>query len=367
MNSLVEKLLKNTTIEQSDIFQNSEYYKKIDPTVTSIPGINVALSGNVEGGLLPGLLQIAGESKSFKTLFSLFLVSTHLRKHPDSALLFYDSEFGAPQSYFKSLKVPQDRVVHSPIPDIEILKHDIVTQLDNLGKKDKIIILIDSIGNLASRKEIDDALDGKVVADMTRAKALASLFRMVTPHLAMKKIPMIVVNHVYKDMGMFPKDIVSGGTKSYYSANDIWIVKRAQYKEGEDLAGYHFTINIEKSRFVKEKSKMPITVTQKGGINKWSGLFENALESKHLIKPKKGVYMVKGLDDEFSEKQIREDGNVWKMLLKDQEFVDFLKDKYTLSTEEMLENEEAEIEIKETVAKKKSGKSEKTDGSAPNQ
>lgn len=343
MNSLVQKLLKSSTIDQTDLFQDTEYYKKIDPVSTSIPMVNTALSGNVDGGIFPGLLMIAGESKSFKTLFALFLASTHLRKNPDSVLLFYDSEFGAPQAYFKSLKIPQNRVIHTPITNIEVLKHDITNQLENIGKNDKVMILIDSIGNLASKKEVDDAIEGKTVADMSRAKALASLFRMVTPHLTLKKIPMIVINHTYKEIGMFPKDIVSGGTKSYYSSNDIWIVKRAQVKEGNDVAGYQFTINIEKSRFVKEKSKIPIIVKHEGGINKYSGLFEMAVEAKIVTKPKKGTYLVEGDSTEYSETELRENAEVWKKLLKNEEFLNFISNKYTLAQDEILADEDEDV------------------------
>ena len=64
-----------------------------------------------------------------------------------------------------------------------------------------------------------DKLEGKTVADMSRAKQLKSLFRMVTPHLTLKDIPMVVVNHTYMEIGMFPKAIVSGGTGIVYSAN----------------------------------------------------------------------------------------------------------------------------------------------------
>ena len=59
---------------------------------------------------------------------------------------------------------------------------------------------------------------------MSRAKQVKSLFRMVTPHLSLKDIPMVVVNHTYKEIGMFPKDIVGGGTGSYYSADNIFII-----------------------------------------------------------------------------------------------------------------------------------------------
>ena len=57
-------------------------------------------------------------------------------------------------------------------------------------------------------EEVEDALEGKSVADMSRAKQVKSLFRMVTPHLNIKDISMVVVNHTYKEIGMFPKDIV---------------------------------------------------------------------------------------------------------------------------------------------------------------
>jgi hypothetical protein len=83
---------------------------------------------------------------------------------------------------------------------------------------------------------------------------------------------MVVVNHTYKEIGMFPKDIVGGGTGSYYSADNIYILGRQQDKDGTEIVGYHFIINVEKSRYVKEKSKIPISVSFEGGIQKYSGL-----------------------------------------------------------------------------------------------
>ena len=112
----------------------------------------------------------------------------------------------------------------------------------------KVIIVIDSIGNLASKKELEDALNEKSVADMSRAKALKGLFRMVTPYLTMKNVPLLAVNHTYQEIGLFPKSIVSGGTGIYYSADNIWIIGRQQQKQGTEVKGYNFVINVEKSR-----------------------------------------------------------------------------------------------------------------------
>jgi RecA/RadA recombinase len=103
-------------------------------------------------------------------------------------------------------------------------------QINQFERADNVMIVVDSVGNLASKKEVDDALDGKSVADMTRAKQMKSLFRMITPHLTIKDIPMVVVNHTYMEIGMFPKAIVSGGTGIYYSADNIFIIGRQQEK-----------------------------------------------------------------------------------------------------------------------------------------
>ena len=258
--SILDKIKKNSSIKDSAILSKSKFFMAKDMIPTAVPIVNVALSGSLDGGLTPGLTMWAGPSKHFKTAFSLLMAKSYLEKYPNSALLFYDSEFGTPQSYFTSFGIDTERVLHTPLTDIEQLKFDVMTQLTQLERGDKLIIIIDSIGNLASKKEVDDALDGKSVADMSRAKQIKSLFRMVTPHLTMKDIPMIVVNHTYKEIGMFPKDIVGGGTGSYYSADNIFIIGRQQEKEGTEVIGYNFIINVEKSRYVKEKSKIPVTV-----------------------------------------------------------------------------------------------------------
>ena len=312
---------------------------------TAVPAINIALSGRLDGGLTPGLTMWAGPSKHFKTAFSLLMAKSYLDKYEDSALLFYDSEFGTPQSYFDTFGIDTNRVLHTPITDIEQLKFDVMNQLTNLERGEHLIIVIDSIGNLASKKEVEDALEQKSVADMSRAKQIKSLFRMVTPHLTMKDIPMIVVNHTYKEIGMFPKDIVGGGTGSYYSADNIFIIGRQQEKEGTEIVGYNFIVNVEKSRYVKEKSKIPVTVSFNGGISKWSGLLDLALESGHVIKPSNGWYSKVDVDTgEVEDQKFREkDTNTkefWLPILKKESFQTFIKSKYQVAGGDIIREEE---------------------------
>jgi len=209
--SLIDKLTKNSTVKLTSTLSNSKVYGKKDMVSTQVPMINVALSGRVDGGLTPGLTVLAGPSKHFKTAFSLLMAGAYLKKYEDGVILFYDSEFGTPQSYFESFGIDMNRVVHTPITDVEQLKFDIMKQLGNIERGEHVCIIVDSVGNLASKKEVEDAMNEKSVADMSRAKQMKSLFRMVTPHLTLKDIPLIAVNHVYMEIGMFPKAIVSGG------------------------------------------------------------------------------------------------------------------------------------------------------------
>lgn len=209
--SLRDRLIKNSTIDFTATLAESKIFGKKDMIPTRVPMINVALSGSIDGGLTPGLTVLAAPSKHFKTAFSLLMASAFLKANPDGIILFYDSEFGTPESYFNSFGVPLESVVHTPITDIEELKFDVMHQLSEIKRNDKVMIIIDSVGNLASKKEVEDAMKQSSASDMTRAKQLKSLFRMVTPHLTLKDIPMVVVNHVYMTQEMYSKAVVSGG------------------------------------------------------------------------------------------------------------------------------------------------------------
>lgn len=329
--SLLDKLKKNSTIRDSDILSESNLFKTKDLIQTPVPMINVALSGRLDGGLTPGLTVFAGPSKHFKTAFALMLAKSYMDKYEDAVVLFYDSEFGSPQSYFDSFGIDTNRVLHTPITDIEQLKHDAMAQLNNIERNERLIVIVDSVGNLASKKEVEDALEGKSVADMSRAKQLKSFFRMVTPHLTIKNIPMVVVNHTYMEMGLFPKAVVSGGTGVYYSADNIYIIGRQQEKEGQDVVGYNFIINVEKSRYVREKSKIPVEVTYEGGISKWSGLLDVALEGGFVVKPSNGWYSRKGEEHKYRMKDTYSK-EFWMPILNSKEFHAFIEKTYQVSS-----------------------------------
>lgn len=343
--SLLEKIKKNSTVKESSVLSESKFFLEQENIPTMIPAVNIALSGKIDGGIEAGLTQWCGESKRFKSTFCLLIAKTYLDKFSDAVLLFYDSEFGSKKAYFEKIGIDMNRVLHVPIPNIEILKNDIVKQLENIERGEKIIIVVDSIGNLASKKEVEDALADKSVQDMSRPKQLKSLFRMVTPYLNIKNIPMHVVNHTYKTQELYAKDVVSGGQGSYLSSDNIFIIGRQQEKDGTELIGWNFIINVEKSRTVKEKSKIPITISYEEGINKYSGLLDIALELKFVCKPSVGWYSkVNSQTGEIEEKKYRaKDTNTkefWQPILDSQEFKDAVYNHYSISSHSIITDDD---------------------------
>ena len=169
---------------------------------------------------------------------------------------------------------------------------------------------------------------------------------MVTPHLSLKDIPMIVVNHTYMEIGMFPKAIVGGGTGSYYSADNIFIIGRQQEKEGTEVIGYNFIINVEKSRYVREKAKIPVTVRHDGGISKWSGLLDIALDSKHVVKPSNGWYSKVDSDGVIEEKKYRikdtDTSEFWLPILKQKSFQDYVQNTYQIASGSIMQDDTVE-------------------------
>lgn len=345
--SLLDKLKKNSTIKSTQILSDSDFFASRDMITTRVPALNIALSGSWKGGFLPGLTIFAAESKHFKSNFSLIMVAAYLQKYPDAICLFYDSEFGVTPDYLLSMGVDSSRLIHTPITNVEELKFDVVNQLENINRGDRVIIMIDSIGNLASKKELEDAKDQKSVADMSRAKSLKSLFRIVTPYLSSKDIPMVVVNHVYSEQGMFPKTIMGGGQGIMLAANTVFFISKAQDKDGKELLGYNFTLIAEKSRFIREKSRIPVSVKFDSGIEKWSGLFELARDIGWIEMPSSGWYTAKNphTGEVFVEraraKEIEDNDEFWEKLFA-AGFDEDIKQKYCLTSAEQVKQDEDE-------------------------
>ena len=148
--------------------------------------------------------------------------------------------------------------------------------------------------------------------------------------------------------------VVTHNTAVTYAANQIFVISKSQEKDGTDLVGWKFTINIHKSRYTREKEKLPFTVKFDGGIQKWSGLLDVALESGHVIKPSNGWYSRVDIEtgeveaQKFREKDTHT-ADFWNQIISQQSFKDWIEKKYKVSTGLMMKDEDLDSAIEEAL------------------
>lgn len=359
MSKLMDKLLKAGSVSGASIMEDSVFFNNKTMVTTPLPILNVAFSGDIDGGFAAGITIVAGESKTFKSALSLYCLRSYLDKYPESIGILYDTEFGITPDYIKSFGIDPKRIIHIPVEHVEQLKFDFNKKLEELNVGDRVFFLVDSLGQLSSKKEFEDAQEEKSVTDMTRAKAIRSLFRLITIQLTKKELPCIIVNHIYKTQELYSKVVIPGGDAVTYSANTIFVITKAQEKNSAgELDGWQFTINIHKSRYVKEKSKLPFQVLYDGGIQKYSGILDMALDSGHVIKPKNGWYsLVNKVSGEIDDKCIRAkdfdcEEYAGKILI-DPTFKSYVISKYKLAMLEMDDLDDEILTKSLTIKKKK--------------
>jgi len=153
-------------------------------------------------------------------------------------------------------------------------------------------------------------------------------------------------NHQY----VLENGVITHNTGIYLSADNIFILGRQQEKDGTELTGYNFIINVEKSRHSREKSKIPVTVKFDGGLSKWSGLLEMALESGHVVKPSNGWYSKVDVETgEISEKKYRakdtDTKDFWMPLISSTSFQQWIKENYQVSNGAIISDDDIASEL----------------------
>jgi RecA/RadA recombinase len=352
--TLMQKLLANSPTKNSAVMSESVFFNDRDVVPIDYPIFNIAFSGSLDGGMSNGLTVFAGVSGVYKTLAALICAKAYMNKYDDAICILLDSEGGVTPSYLKANGIDPSRVLHVPIEHLEMLKFELVKQLKEIERGDHVIFVIDSIGNTGSMAEIQNALDEKTVAEMQRAKTIKGVFRMITPSLVAKDIPCICIAHTYEEMGaMYARQIISGGSGIRYSANLAFIFSKAQEKDGKDLLGYNFTITVDKSRYVREKSKLTFQVLFSGGIQKYSGMLDMAIELGAVVKPSMGWYSRVNLDTgEIEDKKWRGKDTgcdeFWQSVLESTSFKKKVEERYKLTSASELS--EAYEDLEEELA-----------------
>ena len=262
-----------------DVISKSDFSKITEWIDTGNFHLNAVFSGDLFGGIPNNrTICLAGDSGTGKTFLLLNMVAQAQKM--GYYIIYYDTEGAVDVDNIKSFGVDPDQFDHQPVSDIAKFRTSITTVVKQLmeakekgSKLPKIMICLDSLGMLATTKEIDDAISGNTAADMTRAKSIRSLFRIITSDLTGLGIPFIFTNHTYASTGMFPTVNLSGGGGLIYSASVILALSKAQIKEGTVQTGIIVTVKTLKNRFGKP---IPIKfhIRWDKGMNPYIGMEE---------------------------------------------------------------------------------------------
>ena len=262
--------------------------------------LNGLLSGSLYGGMVNNkITALAGKSATGKTYIALGIVKNFLDADPNAIVLYYDTEAAVPKKLMEDRGIDTKRVMISEPETLEVFKVHCVKAIDKYIKREEkppLLIVIDSLGMLASDSEMAKALDGKSPGDMgQRAKIVKGIFRTLTLRLGKAGVPLLVTNHTYEKPDQNAPEEVAGGGGLKYAAHSIILLSKALDKEGEGAAKETVGINIRarttKSRVSRENAVVHMSLKYATGLNKWYGLLQLA-EKYEIIKKSGKQYLL---------------------------------------------------------------------------
>ena len=295
--------LKEIVKEIGDDF--TKVAKDIDETERFIDTgshiFNAVVSGSIYGGVSSNkITAIAGESSTGKTYFSLAVVKNFLDNNPDGYCLYFDTEAAVNKKLLESRGVDLTRTVVVNVVTIEEFRGKALKAVDIYSKTDEenrkpCMFVLDSLGMLSTEKEITDALNEKMVRDMTKSQLVKGAFRMLTLKLGQANIPLIVTNHTYDVIGSYvPTKEMGGGSGLKYAASTIIYLTKKKEKDGKDVIGNIIKAKTHKSRLSKENKEVEIRLYYDDrGLDKYYGLLDLG-EKGGLWKNVAGRYEIDG-------------------------------------------------------------------------
>lgn len=296
--------------------------------------LNAIISGSMYKGIPGGRITgFAGPSMAGKTLIMNKIMANAQKK--GYIPVIWDSEVAVDKKSAEGAGMDTSRVKYYPVETIEDCRNQMCAFLDNVIKADnpdlKFIVAIDSLGNLASSKEIKDAAAGKEAADVgQRAKAIKSMMRILTYKAAKAKVPILFSNHIYEGMEMFPTLVKtqSGGKGPIYLASVLVQLSTRNEKSSENpneesvaiahnISGVTLGALTVKNRFVPSYLKTELYLNFKTGLDKHAGLFEIAEAFGVIEKPGRTV-MYKGESLGY-RKDLEKDSKFWEKIMPELE------------------------------------------------
>lgn len=272
-----------------DNMKDSKFGKITEYIPTKSAIINIAMSTDPDKGVPIGKsIMLAGPTSSGKTQIAL----STIKKAQDAGytIVYWDSEFAAEESIFKSINADLEDIIHMPMAELEIIKTAFMKMDKEIEMDDKVLHIFDSMGAWITNKTLEDAESGKEVKDMSIPGSKKGLMTLINQACGKKHMGAIIINHSYVNIGGFgAATTISGGGALYMPSVILEFLTKARWKnnEGKQI-GNIFSFVIKKSRLSRESSKESFAISNDHGISKYYGLLEYAIEGGFLIEAKHG-------------------------------------------------------------------------------
>lgn len=301
---------------------------------TGCMALNAIISGSLYGGIPIGRITgFAGPQACGKTLMVNKIMANAQKK--GMHVVYFDTENALDKDTAENLGCDASKIKHCPIEIIEDCRNQMVKFLKTVvekGLQGKVIIAIDSLGNLISSREAKIIEDGKDSADMgARAVSLKSMLRAITHAAAKANTPIVFTNHTYDNPGALYPTLVksqSGGSGPLYMSSVLVQmatkqerVSRSDNKNAtdettplsKDINGLTMRALTTKNRFVPPFLECEMYLNFKSGISKYSGLLEMA--EGYGVLTKQGHRHVLGEEVLGFYKDWKDNEEVWSKIL----------------------------------------------------
>lgn len=283
---MVKAVGDSDTYLAEDGLHSSEFTGWID---TGSYILNAALSGTIYGGIPNNkITAFAGESATGKTFFVLGIMRKFLETDENAGVIYYDTEAAVTKKMMEDRGIDTSRVIISEQSTVQGFRTHVMRTLDRYiesgASRPPMLMVLDSLGQLSTDKEVTDISEGKDTRDMTRAQLIRGTFRALSLKLAKAKCPLIVTNHVSEAIGSYvPMKVMGGGSGLRYAASQIVFLSKKKDRDGTEVVGNIIHCKMDKSRLTKENKMVDVRLTYDRGLDLHYGLLELA-EKYDLIK-----------------------------------------------------------------------------------
>lgn len=237
--------------------------------------LNAAMTGSIfKGAPASRVVTLSGESGTGKSYLAISICREAQKQ--GYTPIYMDSEGAIDTEFVERLGCDTSNFIIkqvTTITEVSTFMANILKSINEqpLEERNKIVFVLDSLGNLTSAKELNDTIEANQKRDMTKQQEVKALFRTNATALAKAGALFIVNSHIYKTQDHFAKNVISGGSGVIYNSSVTLMLSTAklddkesdkimQQKVGEFVkTGVIVTAKTEKSRFtIPQKVKFQI-------------------------------------------------------------------------------------------------------------